>query len=192
MSASNLNILDCISLLIIVLGMPPGWSLDLWGNAECGCSVCSHSWPICPPNHRGCHMERVFGRVCGVGYPYLVCRTNCDGWLSQQIWADLLVQWDCCEGTMTFPLKTFSSHQNSEVRMAYKSLQCLPTEIDIEHGGYSPLQYGMVLNFDATKHCICWRYLPCLLVLPCWTLYSVLFWYKIALTMCRVWPWSWN
>ena len=30
MSASNLNLLDCISLLIIMLSMPLGWSLDLW------------------------------------------------------------------------------------------------------------------------------------------------------------------
>jgi hypothetical protein len=30
MSASNLNLLDCISLLIIMLSMPLGWSLDIW------------------------------------------------------------------------------------------------------------------------------------------------------------------
>ncbi|RLN35069.1 uncharacterized protein C2845_PM03G25580 [Panicum miliaceum] len=30
----------------------------------------------------------------------------------------------------------------------------LPTVLNIEHGGYSPLQYSMVLNFDATTHYI--------------------------------------
>uniref|UniRef100_A0A0E0RHX4 Uncharacterized protein n=1 Tax=Oryza rufipogon TaxID=4529 RepID=A0A0E0RHX4_ORYRU len=72
--------------------VPHGRSLDLWWNAECGCSVCCNSWPIRPPDFWSCYMERVFGGGCSVGYPYMVCCSYCNGWIPQQIRVDLLVQ----------------------------------------------------------------------------------------------------
>ena len=107
----NRNWIHFSSLKMMPLLCMPGWSLDLWRNAECGCSVYSNSWHRGPPNHRGCHMERVFGRVCGVGYAYMVCSTYSNGWLPQQIRVHLLVQWDCCEGTLSFLHTTLISHE---------------------------------------------------------------------------------
>jgi hypothetical protein len=75
-----------------------------------------------------------------------------------------LVQWDCCEGTLILPLLVFSSHHDLDVRMTFKLLQCWPTVINWAWWicSISIWAYGMVLNLDATKHCICWHCLSCL------------------------------